>query len=116
MSWKLEPTDKQPQGTKPTLSLREMEKQVGRDLDSQLDPLGNNMTVKEAVERYLETKTGVKPTTLMNYGFVKKLMENEDFYFQKIKNIKVSDAKLFLIKLQEDGKGYSTVESQSFVV
>ncbi len=54
-SWKLEPTDKQPQGTKPTLSLREMEKLLGRDLDSQLDPLGNNMTVKEGVERYLKS-------------------------------------------------------------
>lgn len=47
MSWRLEPTDKQPIGTKPTLSLREMEKQIGKDLDSQLDPLRKNMTVKE---------------------------------------------------------------------
>ena len=110
-SWRLEPTDRQPQGTKPTLSLRELEKQLGKDLDSQLDPLGYNMTVKEAVERYLATKTGVKPNTLVNYQFVKNLMEKEDFYYRKIKSIKVSDAKLFLIKLQNDGKGYSTIKT-----
>lgn len=110
-SWRLEPTDKQPQGTKPTLSLREMEKQLGKDLDSQLDPLGTKMTVKDCVERYLATKTGVKPNTLTNYNFVKNLMEKEDFYGRKIREIKVSDAKLFLIKLQEDGKGFSTIKT-----
>lgn len=111
MSWRLEPTDKQPQGTKPTLSLREMEKQVSRDLDSLLDPTCKNMTVKECVERYLATKVGVKPNTLANYNFVKNLMEKEDFYGRKIREIKVSDAKLFLIKLQQDGKRHSTVKT-----
>ncbi len=37
-SWKLEPTDKLPAGKKPCLSLRELEKQIGYDLESQLDP------------------------------------------------------------------------------
>ena len=36
-SWRLEPTDKLPQGKKPCLSLREMEKKIGYDLDSQMD-------------------------------------------------------------------------------
>ena len=69
-SWKLEPTDKLPAGKKPCLSLRELEKQIGYDLESQLDPMKRN-----------------------------------------IANIKTSDAKLFLIKMQNDGKGYSTVKS-----
>lgn len=111
MSWRLEPTDKQPIGTKPTLSLREMEKQIGRDLDSLLDPTCKNMTVKECVERYLATKVGVKPNTLMGYNFVRNLMEKESFYSKKIREIKVSDAKLFLIKLQQDGKRHSTVKT-----
>ena len=111
MSWRLEPTDKQPQGTKPTPSLREMEKQVGRDRDSLLDPTCRNMTVKECVERYLATKVGVKPNTLANYNFVKNLMEKESFYSKKIREVKVSDAKLFLIKLQQDGKRHSTVKT-----
>ena len=46
-SWWLEPTDKLPVGKKPCLSLRELEKKIGYDLDSQLDPVGKNITVVE---------------------------------------------------------------------
>lgn len=111
-SWRLEPTDPQPVGTKPDLSLREKEKLIGYDLDNQLDPLGKNITVNELVERYLSTKTGAKNSTKMNYGFVKNLLKNQAFGNLKISKIKTSDAKLFLIKLQqEDNKRYSTIKT-----
>lgn len=110
-SWRLEPTDKLPAGKKPCLSLRELEKQIGYDLDSLSDPTGKNMTVEELVERYLSTKTGVKPNTLANYKFVKNLLKNEPFNEKKISQVKTSDAKLFLIKLQQDGRRYSTIKT-----
>ena len=50
-SWRLEPTDKLPVGKKPCLSLREMEKQIGYDLDTMIDPQRKNITVMELVER-----------------------------------------------------------------
>lgn len=110
-SWRLEPTDPQPAGKAPCRSLREPEKEIGRDLDSQLDPMGKNMTVNELVERYLKTRTGVRPNTLMNYGFVKNILAKEEFGSRKMSQVKTSDAKLFLIKLQEDGKGSSTIKT-----
>ncbi|MGI6010843.1 MAG: tyrosine-type recombinase/integrase [Ruminococcus sp.] len=110
-SWRLEPTDKLPAGKKPCLSLRELEKQIGYDLDSLSDPTGKNMTVEELVERYLSTKTGVKSNTLANYKFVKNLMKKEPFNGKKISLVKTSDAKLFLIKLQQDGRRYSTIKT-----
>ena len=111
-SWRLEPTDPLPVGKKPCLSLRELEKQIGYDLDNQLDPMGKNITVMELVERYLKTKVGMRPNTLANYNFVKNILKNEDFGQQKISKIKTSDAKLFLIKMQqEDGRGHSTVKT-----
>ena len=110
-SWRLEPTDKLPAGKKPCLSLRELEKQIGYDLDSLSDPTGKNMTVEELVERYLSTKIGVKPNTLANYKFVKNLMKKEPFNGKKISQVKTSDAKLFLIKLQQDGRRYSTIKT-----
>lgn len=110
-SWRLEPTDKLPAGKKLCLSLRELEKQIGYDLDSLSDPTGKNMTVEELVERYLSTKTGVKPNTLANYKFVKNLMKKEPFNGKKISQVKTSDAKLFLIKLQQDGRRYSTIKT-----
>ena len=109
-SWRLEPTDKLPAGKKPCLSLRELEKQIGYDLDDRMK-LSKNMTVLELVDRYLATRTGVKPNTLTNYAFVRKTLEKEDFSGKKICDVRTSDAKLFLIKLQSDGKGYSTVKT-----
>ncbi len=110
-SWRLEPTDKLPQGKKPCLSLRELEKQIGYDLDSQMDPTRKNMTVMELVERYLATRTGVKPSTLSNYKFVRNILSKEDFSGKRIGDVKTSDAKLFLIKLQSDGRRHSTVKT-----
>lgn len=90
-SWRLEPTDKLPAGKKPCLSLRELEKQIGYDLDSQMHPEGRSMTVEELVERYLSTRIGVKPNTKANYNFVKNIMKKEDFYYKKIGDVKTSD-------------------------
>lgn len=39
------------------------------------------------------------------------ILKNEEFGAKKISHIKTSDAKLFLIKLQKDGRGYSTVKT-----
>ena len=111
-SWRLEPTDKLPVGRKPCLSLRELEKQIGYDLDNRFDPVGKNITVNELVDRYLATKTGVKYNTQMNYNFVKNILKAHPFGDTKISRVKTSDAKLFLIKLQqEDGRGYSSVKT-----
>ena len=110
-SWRLEPTDPLPPGKKAGPSLREMEKEIGRDLESKLDPSQKGMLVKELVDRYLKTKTGVKPNTLSNYNFVKGVLDGQEFASKTIGSVKTSDAKLFLIKLQDEGKGYSTIKS-----
>lgn len=80
-------------------------------IDSKLDPLGRKMTVNELIERYLQTRTGVKPNTLTNYSYVKNLMTKEPFGSRKIAEVKTSDAKLFLIKMQQDGRGSSTIKT-----
>ena len=110
-SWRLEPTDPVPRGKRPGPSLRELERDIGRDMASMIDPSMKGMPVMELVERYLKTKTGVRPNTLANYNFVKNLLSREDFSEKTIGSVKMSDAKLFLIKLQDDGKGYSTIKT-----
>ena len=111
-SWKLEPTDKLPPGKKPCLSLRELEKQVNSNLDRLLNITDGNMTVCELVDRYLKTKTGVRQCTRTGYVTVQRVLAKEPFGQKKIRSIKTSDAKLFLIKLQqEDGKSYSSIHT-----
>ena len=110
-SWRLVPTDPLPAGRRPCLSLRELEKQIGYDLDAQMDPSRKSMTVLELVDRYIATKTGVKPNTKMGYNFVRNLLSELDFGSKKIGSVKTSDAKLFLIQMQQDGRRYSTVKT-----
>ena len=111
-SWKLEPTDKLPKGKKPCLSLRELEKQINTERAVLSNIVDGQMTVCELVDRYLKTKTGVRESTKQGYVTVQRLLAKEKFGSQKIRNVKISDAKLFLIKLQqEDGKGFSTIHN-----
>lgn len=69
------------------------------------------MTVIELVERYLSLKTGVKHNTLANYNFVVNVLKKEEFSHKKVDEVKLSDANIFLIKLQRDGRGYSSIHS-----
>ena len=110
-SWRLEPTDKTPLGRRPGPCLRDLEKEIGRDLASLMDPSRRTMTVMELVKRYLSTRTGVRPNTKVNYDYVVRLLEKEDFSQKQIIQVKTSDAKLFLIKMQSEGKGHSTIKT-----
>ena len=90
-SWKLEKTDKTPQGKRDDLSLREKEKQIMKAIDDEIVPRGGEMTVLELVKK-------------------------EDFGKKRIDKVKLSDAKCWLIKLQQDGRGYSSIHSIRGVV
>lgn len=115
-SWKLLPADKTPNGKRKDFSLREKEKQIEADLNSGIVPCGGNMTVLDLVEKYISQKTGVRHNTQANYNFVINIIKKEEFGTKRIDKIKLSDAKAWLIKLQKDGRGYSSIHSIRGVV
>lgn len=115
-SWKLESTDPLPAGCRPCKSLREKEKEILKDLDDGVIPYGGNLTVLELVIKYIKQKTGVRHNTEANYKFVINLIRKEDFGAKRIDKVKLSDAKAWLIKLQADGRGYSTIHTVRGVV
>ena len=115
-SWKLESTDPLPAGRRPCKSLREKEKEILKDLDDGVIPYGGNLTVLELVIKYIKQKTGVRHNTEANYKFVINLIRKEDFGAKRIDKVKLSDAKAWLIKLQADGRGYSTIHTVRGVV
>lgn len=115
-SWKLVNTDTVPKGAKDDLSLREKEKLIHRDLEDDIVPCGGEMTVLDLVKKYVSQKTGVKHNTEANYNFVINIIKKEDFGKKRIDKVKLSDAKGWLIKLQSDGRGYSTIHSVRGVV
>ena len=116
-SWKLTPTDRVPAGKRDDISLREKIKQIQKDLNSNIKPDGGNFTVLELVEKYISQKTGVRHNTRSNYNFVVNVIKKEVFGQKRIDKIKVSDAKEWLIKMQQiDGRGYSSIHTIRGVV
>lgn len=116
-SWKLTPTDRVPAGKRDDISLREKIKQIQKDLNSNIIPDGGNFTVLELVEKYISQKTGVRHNTRSNYKFVVNVIKKEAFGQKRIDKIKVSDAKEWLIKMQQiDGRGYSSIHTIRGVV
>lgn len=116
-SWKLTPTDRVPTGKRDDISLREKIKQIQKDLNSNITPDGGNFTVLELVEKYISQKTGVRHNTRSNYNFVVNVIKKEAFGQKRIDKIKVSDAKEWLIKMQQiDGRGYSSIHTIRGVV
>lgn len=115
-SWKLVKTDTVPQGAKDDIPLRDKEKQIRKDLEDDIVSSGGDMTVLELVKKYISQKTGVRHNTEANYKFVINIIAKEAFGKKRIDKVKLSDAKGWLIKLQADGRGYSSIHSIRGVV
>ena len=111
-SWRLVETDAVPYGKKDNGALRERIKKIQRDLDDNMQAEGGGLTVLRLVEKYINQKRGVKPTTKAGYGTVINLLKEDSFGAKRIDKVRLSDAKGWLIKLQqEDGKSYSSIHS-----
>lgn len=115
-SWKLEQNDKTPAGKKVDMSLREKEKQIEKDLREGISYKAGGVTVLELVERYISLKTKVRPTTRAGYKTVINVLKTDPFGKEKISDIKTSDAKKWLIELQDGGRSYSSIHSIRGVV
>lgn len=96
----------------PTLEeLREKEATILRDLNDGINYAAGEATVIELSQRYLEQKQNARHNTQVCRNFVVNLIRKEDFGYRKIKTIKPSDARLWFIKLHNDGYSYSTLTS-----
>ena len=111
-SWRLDKNDPLPKGKRKDLSLREKEKQIEQDMFNQIVSNGGNYTVLSLVKKYVALKTGVRHSTETGYKTVINLLKKDTFGQKRIDKVKLSDAKAWLIKLQQtDGKGYSSIHS-----
>lgn len=55
-------------------------------------------------------------TNQANYNFVVNMIKKEAFGKKRIEKVKLSDAKCWLIKLQQNGRWYSSIHSVRSVV
>ena len=96
--------------------LREKEKEIQKSIYERQDYAAGQATVISLVERYISLKQGVRYNTKVGYNFVLGLLKKEDFGYRQINEIRVSDAQRWIIKLHNDGRGYSTITSVRGVV
>lgn len=96
--------------------LRKKEKAIQKDVEDGINYCEGNVTVIELLERYIALKQGVRHATKVGYNFVLNIAKKESFCYRTINTIRTSDAKLWLMKLQKDGRGYSTITSIRGVV
>lgn len=96
--------------------LREKEQDVLKAKDDELKYQEGTSTVIQLLERYIGMRKNTRHATKVGYQFVLNLVKNEDFGYRSINTIKISDAKRWFMKLQEDGRGYSTIASVRGVV
>ena len=66
-------------------------------------------TVIELLERYIALKRGVRYNTRIGYKYVLEFMKKQPFGQQKIRNLRISDGKLFIIHLYDEGYAYGTI-------
>ncbi len=111
-SWRLTHSDSTPYGKTRTPSIREMKKQIEADVFDHIVSDGGNLTVLELVEKYVATKTGVRRSTSSGYKTVINFLKKDEFSKRRIDTVRISDAKLWLIKLQQkDKKSYSSIHT-----
>ena len=96
--------------------LRRKAKQIHSEMDDGIDYEAGQITVMELLKKYVALKQGVRYNTKVGYSFVLNLVAKEEFGYRKINTIKVSDAKLWFMKLHMDGRGYSTITTVRGVV
>ena len=96
--------------------LRRLEREEKRDSEEGRAYAAGNVTVIELVKRYLKLKKSSRYNTKVNYDTVTRIIEQEQFGKRKIRDVKVSDAKLWFIDLQSRGFRYCTITNIRGVV
>lgn len=111
-SWKLEPTDPLPSGKRKCQSLREKEREIQKALALGRSMVHGNITVLDLVKRYVLLKKGVRESTRTGYQTVINFLEKDSFGKRNINEVRLSDAKEWLIQLQsEQNRGYSSIHT-----
>ncbi|MCM1252405.1 MAG: tyrosine-type recombinase/integrase [Clostridium sp.] len=113
-SWKLEDTDRVPQGKRSCESLRSKIKELNKSLEQGIAFRGNGITVLRLAEKYLALQNAngkLRTSTKTGYRTSFNHIKAATFAMARIDKVKKSDAKGWMIALRESGLGYSTISS-----
>ena len=95
-SWTLTQTDRPPKGKHSEKCLRELEKEIAKDLQDEIDSFkAKKMTLNAFYEDYIEQKQELKTSTRTNYKYMYKKYVCDSIGRRKLPEIKYSDIKKF---------------------
>ena len=110
-AWKLVPTDKTPKGKREDKSLREKVKEIQKDLDDGIDPVGKKMTVCQLYEKHIRNRANVRHGTKQGRKQLMKILEEDTIGACNIENVKMSDAKEWALRMKEKGYSFKTISN-----
>ena len=110
-SWKLVTTDKTPAGKRDDLSMREKEKELQKDLNEGINPIGKKITVCELYEKQIRNNGNVKTNTKRGRNHLLGILKQDKLGDCAIGNVKVSDAKEWILRMKEGGFAYRTIRN-----
>lgn len=110
-SWRLNETDPLPKGKQSCKPLREMKKEIQRDLMDGIDPSGAKMTVCELYRKHIELKSNVRESTQKGRNQLMRLLEDDKIGHMPIEKVKPSDAKQWAIRMKERGFAFQTINN-----
>ena len=111
-SWRLERTDRLPEGKRDCEALRDMIDDYYKRQSFGLHYSASKITVFELADKYTRQRKNVKSSTQTGYRTVLNILKKDPFSDRTIDQVKTSDAKMWLISLQEvQKKSYSTIHT-----
>ena len=110
-AWKLVPTDKTPKGKREDKSLREKVKEIQKDLDDGIDPVGKKMTVCQLYEKHIRNHANVRHGTKQGRKQLMRILEEDTIGAYSIENVKMSDAKEWALRMKEKGYSFTTISN-----
>lgn len=111
-SWKLVPTDRVPKGKRDGPSLREKEREIQRDRDDGIVPLGRRMTVCQLYERYTRFRPKVRRLTKQGRDQLGRILREDVLGGRSIEDVKPSDAVAWALRMSEEkGYAYTTINN-----
>ena len=110
-AWKLVPTDKTPKGKREDKSLREKIKEIQKDLNDGIDPVGKKMTVCQLYEKHIRNRANVRHGTKQGRKQLMRILEEDAIGACSIENVKMSDAKEWALRMKEKGYSFKTISN-----
>lgn len=101
----------------PTLAeLREKEKQIQSDITRGINYDESMRTIAELLDILMYHNRAARKTTQRTYACHVKELKQFEFIHQKVRDIRTSSAKSFIIHLEEKGYGYSTIKAMCSIL